>query len=91
MPGPEEGRPDRLQGAGRDRAGIAAIAVTLLAVVCCVAGPAILAVFASVALGAVVGWAAGAVALLAVAVGVWVVARRRHRSVPLAASKRSQR
>lgn len=91
MAGPEAGRPARSQGAGRDRAGIAAIAVALLAVVCCAAGPAILAAFASVALGAVVGWAAGAVAALAVAVGVVVVVRRRHRSAPLAASKRTRR
>ncbi|MBA3746977.1 MAG: hypothetical protein H0W96_05720 [Solirubrobacterales bacterium] len=70
---------------------MAVIAVTLLAVVCCAAGPAIVAVFASVALGAVVGWAAGAVAVLAVAVGVVVVVRRRHRSAPLAASKRTRR
>ena len=91
MAGPEAGRPARLQGAGRDRAGIAAIAVALLAVVCCAAGPAIVAVLAGVALGAVVGWAAGAVAVLAVAVGVVVVGRLRHRSAPLAASKQTRR
>lgn len=87
MADPKAGRPARSHGAGRDRAGVAAIAVTVLAVVCCAAGPAIVAVFASVALGAVVGWAAGAVAILVVAVGVAVVVRRR-RGAPPAVSTR---
>lgn len=90
MSGPEAGRRARSQGAGRDRAGIAAIAVTVLAVVCCAAGPAILAVFGGAALGAVVGWAVGAVAMLVGVVGVMVVARRR-RSAPLATSKQARR
>lgn len=88
MTGPETVR--RPQGAGRDRTGIAAIAVMLLAIVCCAAGPAILAVFGSVALGAAVGWAAGAAVLVA-AVILLIVVRRRSDSSPLGASRQTKR
>lgn len=88
MSGRETGR--RLQVAGRDRTGVAAIAVTLLAIVCCAAGPAILAVFGSLALGAVIGWAAGAAALM-VAVAAFVAARRRRRDRSASATPRQAR
>lgn len=89
MTGPDTGR--RPPRAGRDRTGIAAIAVTLLAIVCCAGGPAILAVFGSVALGAVVGWAAGGAALVVVVVGLVLAARRRHASSLSSASSQAKR
>lgn len=92
MAAPKRLRRDRSAvGGRRGRSGLAAGAAMVLAVVCCAAAPAILAVFGSLALGSVLGWAAGAVALVAAVAVLLVIARRSQSGPRFASSKEVER
>lgn len=89
MPAPKRVRVDKRSGKGRmDRTGLAALGVAVLAVACCAAAPALLAVVGGVALGSVLGWTVGAVALGPVVAALVVVGRRRQRSAVSNAARR---
>jgi len=91
MTEPKTSRRDARPASGRmDRAGVTVVAAAVLAVVCCAGGPALIAVLGTVALGSLVGWAAGAAGLV-MAVGVLaVLARRRRISSAVASSAQAR-
>jgi hypothetical protein len=66
--------------------GVAALGVAVVAVACCAAGPLIVAVVSSVALGLVLGIGAGVASL--VGLTALVIAVRRHRATARHARRR---
>lgn len=67
---------------GGDKAGLAGVAVVLLAVVCCAGGPLLVGAVGSAAVGTVLGLGAGLIVAVAVVIAIVLRVRARRQCEP---------